>query len=262
MVFRRGRGRRRTVILLVAGCVVAVAIFAWLNRPRDEPTKATVAEAVRSFRARGDSGRGGGADEPALGVYRYRTSGSESTKGTYFSATHDYGGVSTIALSAGRCGERERWQVLAGRWTEMEACAPQGATIAAVTEFHEFFGFGKEESLRCHGKVPAGPQGLLPGAHISNFCKSSDTSISSSSRIVGFDRVPVGDETFNALHIKSRNVLEGDTSGIAKREEWRRRSDGLLLRRLVDSDADTSAGGGSHYTERYAIRLLSVKPQR
>lgn len=256
-------GRRRKIALLAAVCLVAVAALAWLNRPRDEPARATVDEAVRSFRAKGDSGgRGGGRGEPALGVYRYATRGSESTKGAILSTTHDYGGISTIALSAGRCGERERWQVLAGRWTEVEACAPHGETLAALTEYHEFFGFGQEKSLRCHGGAPAGPQSLRPGARFSSFCKSNDSSVSSAARIVGVDRVSVGKETFDTLHIESRNVLEGDPSGTAKREEWRRRSDGLLLRRSSESDVDTSAGGGSHYTEQYTIRLLSATPRR
>lgn len=256
-------GRRRKIAALATVCLVAVAALAWLNRPRDEPTKATVDEAVRSFRAKSDSGgHGGGPGEPALGVYRYATRGSESTKSAILSATHDYGGVSTIALSAGRCGERERWQVLAGRWTEVEACAPHGETLAALTEYHEFFGFGQEESLRCHGEAPAGPQSLQPGAHFSNFCKAGDSSVSSSSRIVGVDRVSVANETFDTLHIETRSAVEGDPSGTAKREEWRRRLDGLLLRRSAESDADTSAAGGSHYTERYTIRLLSATPRR
>lgn len=256
-------GRRRKIALLATVCLVAVVALAWLNRPRDEPTKATVGEAVRSFRAKGGSGgRGGGSGEPALGVYRYATRGSESTKGPILSTTHDYRGVSTIALSAGRCGERERWQVLAGRWTEVEACAPHGERLAALTEYHEFFGFGQEESLRCRGDAPAGPESQRPGTRFSNLCKTGGSSIASSSRIVGVDRVSVGDETFEALRIETRNAVRGDPSGTAKREEWRRRSDGLLLRRLAESDVDTSAGGGSHYTERYTIRLLSTTPRR
>jgi hypothetical protein len=256
-------GRRRKVALLATVCLVAVAVLAWLNRPRDEPTRATIDEAVRSFRAKGGSGgRGGGPGEPALGVYRYATRGSESTKGPILSTTHDYGGVSTIALSAGRCGEHERWQVLAGRWTEVEACAPHGERLAALAEYHEFFGFGQEESLRCHGNAPAGPQSLQPGTRFSNFCKAGDSSISGSSRIAGVERVSVGNESFDAFHIETRNAVEGDPSGTAKREEWRRRSDGLLLRRSAESDVDTSAGGGSHYTEHYTIRLLSAAPRR
>lgn len=256
-------GRRRKIALLAAVCLVAVAALAWLNRPRDEPTKATFGEAVRSFRARtGSGGHGGGPGEPALGVYRYATRGSESTKGSILSTTHHYGGVSTISLSAGRCGERERWQVLDGRWTEVEACAPHGERLAALTEYHEFFGFGQEESLRCHGDAAAAQRSLRPGTRFSNFCKSDGSSISGSSRIIGVDTLSVGNETFDAFDIVTRNAVEGDPSGTAKREEWRRRSDGLLLRRSAESDVDTGAGGGSHYTERYTIRLLSATPRR
>jgi len=160
---------------------------------------------------------------------------------------------------AGRCGERERWQVLAGRWSDVEAC---GEALAALTEFHEFFGFAQEEFFRCHGASPSGRRSLQPGARIANFCRSDDSSVASAARVVGVERVPVGNRSFDTIHVRSRNVLEGGTSGITKRDEWRRRSDGLLLRRSTETDADTSAGGGSHYTERYTIRLLSVKPQR
>jgi hypothetical protein len=255
-------GRGSKIALLVAACLVVVAALAWLNRPHDEPTKATVDDAVLSFRAEKDAGnRRVGQGEPALGVYRYTTQGSESVKGAAFAATHDYGGISTIVLSAGKCSERERWQVLAGRWTETEACAmPHGKTLTTVVEFHEFFDTPQEDSLRCHG--PSGPPHPRPGTRYASLCKSRDSSISTAARLVGTTRVAVGSRSYDAVHIASRSVLEGKTTGTATREEWRRRSDGLLLRRSAESDADTSAGEGSHYSERYTIRLLSTKPRR
>lgn len=253
-------GRRRKIALLVVAGVVVLAALAWLNRPRDEPTKATVDDAVQSFRADDDSGsHRDKAGEPALGVYRYATRGAESVNGLAFGATHDYGGVSTIVLSAGRCGERERWQVLAGRWSEAEACpAAHGETSATVTEFHEFFGSGQEDSFRCH----SGPVPTEQGSHFSSFCRSDNSSISSTSRITGVERISVGDEAFDATHVETRSVLGGKTSGTSRRDEWRRRSDGLLLRRSAESEGDTSAGGGSHYSERYTIELLSTTPRR
>jgi hypothetical protein len=80
--------------------------------------------------------------------------------------------------------------------------------------------------------------------------------------MVGVGMVSVGKETFDAIQVATRTTLAGDPSGTAKREDWRRRSDGLLLRRSVESDVDTGAGGGSHYTERYTLRLLSTTPER
>jgi hypothetical protein len=252
-------GRRRKITLLAVGCLLVIAVLAWLNRPRDEPARATVEDAVRSFRAENDSGERRGAVGPAHGVYRYATQGSESVKTAFVGATHDYDGTSTIALSAGRCGERERWQVLSGRWSEAEACeSPDGEASATVIEFHEFFGQGQEDSLRCRSS----PVSEKPGARFSSSCKSEDFSISNRSRVVGIERVSVGEETFDATHVETRSTFGGENSGTATRGEWRRRSDGLLLRRSVASEADTSAGGGSHYSERYTIRLLSVTPRR
>lgn len=256
----QGTERRRNIALLVVASVAILAVIAWLNRPRDEPARASVDDAVRSFRAEGESGsQGGGQGEPALGVYRYTTRGSESVKSPVFGATHDYGGVSTIVLSAGRCGERERWQVLAGRWSEAEACATaHGEGTATVTEFHEFFGTGQEDSFRCH----SAPVSTQPAAHFSSSCESDDSSISSTSRIIGVEPITVGGESFDTTHLETRSVLEGKTSGSAQRDEWRRRSDGLLLRRSAESEGDTSTAGGSHYSEKYTIELVSTTPRR
>jgi hypothetical protein len=259
-------GRRRKVVLLVGACltvVAAVAVVAWLNRPSDETSKATVNEAVRSFRAEGDSGkrRGDRAAEAALGVYRYATSGSESIKGAGFGTTHDYGGVSTITIGSGRCGERERWQVLVERWTETEACAGRrGRGSARVIQLHEFFGEEKKDSFLCHG--PAGPEMSRPGARYSSACGSRGSSISTTTHVIGARRISVGGKDFDAIGTVSQSALRGSTSGTSSREEWRRRSDGLLLSRWSQTEADTSGGGGSHYSERYTIRLLSTTPQR
>jgi len=259
-------GPRRKVALLVIACltaVAAVAVVAWLSRPSDEPRKATVNDAVRSFRAEGGSEkrRGGRVDEVPLGVYRYATSGSESVKGAGFGTTHDYGGVSTITISSGRCGQRERWQVLVERWTESEACAGQhGSGSVRLIQLHEFFGEEKRDSFLCHG--PAGREASQPGARYSSACGSSGSSISTTTNVFGSRKLSVGGQEYEAVGTVSRSVLKGDTSGTSSREEWRRRSDGLLLSRWSQTEADTSGGGGSHYSERYTLRLLSTTPRR
>jgi hypothetical protein len=266
VVFRRGTERGRKVTLLVAACLAAVAVavvVAWQSRPSDDASKATVNDAVRSFRAEGESGgrHRAEADETAPGVYRYATSGSESVTGAEFGTTHKYGGVSTITVSSGRCGERERWQVLVERWTQAEACAGQhGGGIVRLTQFHEFFGEEQEDSLLCHG--PAGAEISRPGARYSSSCRSRGSSISTVTHVIGPRRISVGGQGFDAIGTVSESTLRGGTSGTSSREDWRRRSDGLLLSRWSQTDVDTSEGGGSHYTERYTIRLLSTKPRR
>jgi len=253
-------GRRGKVGLLVGSSIVVLAALAWINRPRDEPTKVTVDEAVRSFRAKGDSaGERAGTGEPPPGVYRYGTRGTESVKTPLIGTSHDYGGVSTIVLSEGACGERERWQVLDGRWTEVEACPGEhDGGSATVTEFHEFFGSGQEDVFHCHSDAVS----ARPGARFASHCRSDDSSISNASRVIGVEEVAVGDESFATTHVQTRSAFGGENSGTAQRDEWRRRSDGLLLRRSVESEADTSKAGGTHYSERYTIRLLSTTPRR
>jgi hypothetical protein len=252
-------GRRRKIGLLAAACVVVLAIVAWFAWPRDEPTRTTVGDAVRSFRAEDRQGKkASGPDEPALGVYRYETRGGESVDSPVLNTTHDYNGTSTVVLSAGRCAERERWQVLDGRWTEGELCASHGRTTGTVTEFHEFFGVGQKDSFHCHSDATS----ARIGSRFSSFCESDDSSISTTSHVVGTAKVYVGGVPYDATQVTSSSVLGGADSGSAQRREWRRRSDGLLLRRTVRSEADTSTAGGSHYTEHYAIKLLSTAPKR
>ena len=86
--------------------------------------------------------------------------------------------------------------------------------------------------------------------------------ISTTSRVLGGRTVRVGGAALDATLIESRSVFGAESSGSAVRREWRRRSDGLLLRRVVKSEADASTAGGTHYVERYAIQLLSTRPRR
>jgi len=255
--------RGRKIALLGGGLLVVLAVLAWLNRPRDNPAKATVADAVRSFRAKDQTtDHEHKTAKPAAGVYRYATRGAESVDGI-LDTTHDYHGVSTIELSEGRCGQRERWQVLNGRWSEAEACLPpQGQATVTVIEFHEFFETGQRDIFHCRGSAGSGSAAPQPGTHFDSSCKSDDSTIKSNSRVVGVEAIPVGYEEFAAVHISTHSVFSGKSDGEADRDEWRRRSDGLLLKRSAKSEADADIAGGTHYSERYTIRLLSTEPKR
>lgn len=253
-------GRGLKIGLLATACLAALALLAWLAWPRDEPSRATVGDAVRSFRAEDKAGRRRGKPtEPPLGVYRYATRGSESVDSPVLNTSHDYDGISTIVLSAGPCAERERWQVLDGRWTEGELCpGAHRTTTGTVTEFHEFFGTAQRDAFRCHGDATA----LKPGARLTSSCHSDSASISTTSHVLGRGNIVVGGVAYDTTQIDSRSVFGGENSGTALRREWRRRSDGLLLRRTVSSEADSSIAGGTHYSEQYTIRLLSTTPRR
>jgi hypothetical protein len=254
--------RRRKIAAVVALLFAAVAVFAWLNWPSDETTRTSVDDAVASFRGEEGSGRGGGAGEPPLGVYRYATRGAESADTALLDGSHDFDGVSTIVLSHGRCGERERWQVLAERWTEAESCpAAHGDRLTAVREFHEFFEVEKDDIFKCRGGSVAAPPSERAGASFESSCRSADSSVSSISRVLGFGHVKVAGRTFAAVHTLTSSHIEGSSAGSFRREDWRRRSDGLLLRRSSQSVIDTDIAGGTHHTEAYTLRLLDPQPR-
>jgi len=255
--------RTRSIALIAAAILVAVGALAWILVPRDEPTRTSVDDAVDAFRKEGNSGRGD-LNGPPAGVYRYATEGGESAESAINTTEHDYDGVSTIVLGPGRCGELEHWQVLAQRWSETESCpGPDGDRLAAGHEYHEFYGIQQDESFRCDGAATTEPAVARPGFRFSSDCHDGDDStIASSSRVVGITPVQIGDETFPAVHTITDSRIEGASSGISRREEWRRRSDGLLLRRSVHTSAESDIAGGVDYTESYTLRLLDAQPRR
>lgn len=254
--------RGRYIALAVVACLIGGVVLAWQHLSQDDPARATLDEALERFRERG-AAAGEGPGGAALGVYRYRTQGSETADTGFLSATHDYDGISTITLTKAPCGVLERWQVLVSRWSEAEFCLPPNGTgLKGITEFHEFFGTGREDSYRCHGDSPSKQLLRRVGTHFTSRCASDSGTAKSASRVVAVEQVTVAGDEIDAIHTVSRVVLGGDVSGSTTREDWRRRSDGLLLRRTVEAEARMSGAVGADYVEKYTIDLLAVDPQR
>lgn len=253
--------RGRYIAIAGIACLVVGGFVAWQVFPEDEPTRATVGEAVERFRQAGAAGEGpGGA---ALGVYRYRTRGSETADSGLLSATHEYDGISTVTLTRSPCGVLERWQVLGGRWSEAEFCLPPNGTgLRAISEYHEFFGNSQESSYRCRGDKPSKRELRRVGTRFSSRCVSRSGAAESDSRVAEVEEVTVAGEPIEAVHTISNVVIDGEVSGSTRREDWRRRSDGLLLRREVEVDGRRSGTIDADYAESYEIELLSVEPRR
>jgi hypothetical protein len=258
--------RGRYIALGVGVLVVVGAVLVWQLGPRDETTRATVGEAVSDFREAGGGGGGGGGPlfERRPGVYRYETEGSETADTGLLSATHEYDGISTITIRPSGCGVVEHWQVLGGRWSEFTSCPTEGDLfeLKGLIEYHEFFGRSRESKFRCTGDAASDRSSRQVGKRFQGRCVSKDGDTATSSTLVaGIERVRVGDETFPAVHTVSDVELEGGTEGTAARQDWRRRSDGLLLKRTARSEVETSGALDGDYEEGYTIRLLSVEPE-
>lgn len=253
--------RGRVIALVGVLGLIGIGILVWQMLPRDDPARATVGEALEEFRQSGAAGEGPGGAQ--LGVYRYRTRGSETGGTNFLSSTHEYDGISLITLTRAPCGVLERWQVLSARWSEAEFCVPpEGTGLQALTEFHEFFGRSSEDRYRCSGNTPSTRKLRQVGTRFSTLCESKAGTADSETRVVAIEKVTVGGERIDAVHTVSDVVLEGDVTGTSTRDDWRRRSDGLLLRREVDADAKRTGAIDADYTEQYTIELLSLDPQR
>jgi hypothetical protein len=260
--------RGRTIALVLAACVVVGAFLAWRLYPRDNTKHVSVGEAVSQFRAEG-GGRGGGEGalfEREPGVYRYQTHGSESADTGLISSTHDYDGISTITISPKGCGVVERWEVLGGRWSEFTSCPTKGGDffeLIGFVEYHEFFGESRRSKYSCTGDPASRRRARQVGKTFHGHCESDENdSATSSSLVAAIENVDVGGKSYPAVHTTTHVKLDGHVTGTAKRDDWRRRSDGLLLKRVSSSDAHLSGTIDADYHESYSIQLLSVNPSQ
>jgi hypothetical protein len=247
--------------------VVVGALAVWKLFPLDDTSRVSVGEAVSEFRAEG-GGNGGGEGalfEREPGVYRYQTRGSESADTGLIGATHDYDGISTMTISPKGCGVVERWQVLGGRWAEFTSCPTKGDFFELIgfVEYHEFFGESRNSTYTCTGDPASKRSARQVGKTFHGRCDSDEgDSATSRSLVAAIEKIDVGGESYDAVHTKTHVKLDGHVTGTAERDDWRRRSDGLLLKRVTSSDAHMSGTIDADYHESYSLQLLSVDPSQ
>jgi len=242
-------------LLIAAALIVAVALSAWRLLPQDSTTKVTSGQAQAEFRrlVSGDPGRDREvAGLPAPGVYRYSISGGERFD-ALLSASHDYSGIATILIVNRSCGFEEQWRVLEERWSSAVACPdPRGELrLSRLREHHEFFGNVEDVAYSCRSLTATDTR-----------CSSPQVSISYSTRRIATEMVNFAKFKFRTVHFRAHAVFAGDSRGSGVIDEWRRTSDGLLLRKQVSIGAEVAGGGGGSYSERYELELLSPEPAR
>jgi hypothetical protein len=256
---------RVRLIAIAALALIAVgAFYAWRHFPRDDSNRTSVHEALHAFRQRlgratVNSKRISGFPRP--GVYRYTTHGREALDTAILSAEHAYHGVSTITIQPLLCGIDERWQVLTARWSEGILCrAERGFRLRVLSEYHEFFGTKNAVSDKCKGTMAPAFADLRVGMHWTADCTSGDSAVLNTSRVVAVGIIKIAGHVQKAVHIRSVAVFEGEDSGRTEQNDWRRKSDGLVLRRTVATRAHFDFVGGGSYSEDYSLMLVSPRP--
>jgi hypothetical protein len=197
------------------------------------------------------------------GVYRYATEGHEQVD-ALGGRRHDYPASTTITYSRKDCGTEERWQPLEGRIGVSVYCPEAGASqLRATYQEREFFGRSQSESYRCDPGVLVRPRDPRPGQSWRGQCRSDDSTVSVSGRVVALEELRVEGRRVPVVRVSIRGTVTGSVRGRTDREVWLARSDGLLVQATADTDtvADTPAGA-VRYRERYRLRLQSLTPSR
>jgi hypothetical protein len=200
--------------------------------------------------------------EVVPGVYRYATSGHEEVD-ALGGSRHDYPDTSAITYRRSGCGTEVRWQPLQERFSSDDLCrAAPGIELRRSVQRRAFFGQSEEQQLVCEPGVLLLPDRARAGQQSSGRCRSDDTEVALTIRVLDVSDVLVDGKAVEVVHLSSAGRLTGSTRGTTQREQWLTHS-GLLVRveATTDTDRDT-AGGTVHYTETYALRLLSLTPAR
>lgn len=247
-------------LLLAAASIALLAIAFVVIRYvvlRDTSTPVSVEQAIeRAGQAPGGPRVVNGAEVPASGVYVYDTRGAERLE-ALLSTEHRYPPTTTITVRRGGCGVLMRWAPFEERQTEWDLCPRRGGWgLAGIFETHEFFGRRDQRRYACDHGIAFELQGAWRYG-----CQFEDTHDEFSGRFVGREILRVAGRPVETIHVRDRDLLSGHEEGAGTSQTWYRASDGLIVRRIVESrDRSPAPGGTATYIERYELMLRSPGP--
>ena len=238
------------LIALVGGTVLYL-------RARDSTTAITVDDAVASF---GDSqiGRPSDSHRPTPGVYVYDTVGDERID-ALGGPTHAYPAQTTMTVTYTDCGYRVRWDVFQERFDELDLCiTPEGESVDTTRQYREFFGITNDRTYQCDAAALVRVEPAVFGETRTTPCTSPASDAEIRVTVVGLEKIQVGNESVDALHILLETTLSGDVRGTSSLNYWTDPQNGLIFRResTVTSDADSPVGV-TRYDENYTVQLVS-----
>ena len=212
-----------------------------------------------------------GGDEPSPanqapvqepGVYSYATAGSERIGGPLPGRLR-YGPASTVTVDLSGCDLTERWDALPERWAEWRYCIT-GDTwqLRSVTDHHEFFGQIEENSYRCSGRRVPRPAQIKEGFRWTDRCRAPKVSVVARSEVISIAPLTAAGAEVEAVRLRIRAAFSGRVTGAYVMDSWLRRTDGLLLRRTLDSQTQVRSPVGTvPARERYSLKIRSLQPR-
>lgn len=196
------------------------------------------------------------------GVYRYATEGFEAVD-ALGGARHDYPATTTVTYTRRDCGTEERWQPLRERVGVAVTCPGAVASeVRSTFQQREFFGRQESKRYRCEPGLMLLPRSPQPGQDWRGTCTSGDSTATFAGKVVTLEDLDVEGRRVPVVRIQLVAKLTGSTRGRSSREVWLRRTDGLLVQAVGETDttADTEVGP-VQYRESYQLRLRSLTPR-
>lgn len=260
------------IAALIAGALVVkavwfrdqarvVAVDDAVDRFRDtlaaEPTVAVTAQKVTSTTVATEAA----AIEP--GVYRYRTTGSERVD-ALGGTVHQYPAETVLTVTASGCGVWLRWDLLEERREEWQLCTTaDGVALQPVgSVYHEFYGVGEIEELRCDRAVVVVPR-ADSAPPVALQCMLADLPWLPVWEVLGRDTVVVDGSDVPAWHVRM-TIDDNDEYPEQTTIDWWLAANGLPLRMTstTSSTSDSDLVGDVRYEEEYVADLVSLDPLR
>jgi hypothetical protein len=234
------------VLAVVVGLIAAIAGGLFLN---DTARPASIQDAIQRFQT---GGTGGGK---LAGVYLYATRGAESVD-ALGGAHHRYPATTSITAVGARCGLKLRWDALQGRSTTWTLCTTAaGIELGSEEVVHTFFGQADDTTYVCTGSE------LLRSGSFA--CRSAHGRQDGTVRVVGRERIEVGDKPVSVLHVRTVATISGGDEGAETVNWWLGTGTGLPVQVAFTSRTSRKTViGRVHYAEDAELRLLSQTPRR
>ena len=196
------------------------------------------------------------------GVYTSATDGFERIGGPLPGRLR-YGPASTVAVDISGCDLTERWDALTERWAEWRYCITGDMwQLRSVTDHHEFFGQVEEYSYRCSGRRVPRPAQIEVGFRWTDRCRAPRVSVIARGEVISSAALDVAGADVGAVRLRIRAAFSGRVTGGYVMDSWLRRTDGLLLRRTLESDTRVRSPVGTvPVRERYSLRIRSLQPR-
>ncbi len=199
---------------------------------------------------------------PAQGVYRYRTSGSESID-ALDGARHDYPSETTMTVAPDGCGVVLRWEPLRERHDEWALCVgDEGIDLRPTAQqYHEFFSQPNAEVVACDRPVTLVPSGGARLGPVSQTCTLGGDPWLPTWEVLERGRRRVDGTPVEVVHVRM-TIADDDEFFEHTTVDWYLDDRGLPVAVTArKTSSSPSPIGAVRYDEAYTLELISPIPR-